>query len=105
MDPDALLTERIINQYLHTEERQRDAFPMKPSQAAADCLRKKDFINLPKPDDISDKEEINLSLAESPRSILRNQTTPSASCFHEPAKPEINTAEAELCKTHSFLAL
>lgn len=72
---------------------------MKPLQAADWVSQKKYFINLPKPDDIGDKEEINLNLAESPRSILRNQTTPSASFFHEPAKPEINTAEAELCET------
>lgn len=57
-----------------------------------------DFINLPQPDDISE-EETQLSLAESPRSTLRNQTAPSALCCHEPVQPETNPAEAELCQT------
>lgn len=57
LDPDALLTEKIITQYLQEEDQQHDAFPMKPSQAAGRVSEKKIkfFPNLPKPEDLVTK--------------------------------------------------
>lgn len=44
LDPDALLTEKIITQYLQEEDQQHDAFPMKPSQAAGRVSEKNKIL-------------------------------------------------------------
>lgn len=58
LDPDALLMEKIITQYLHKEDQRHDAFPMKPSQAAGRVSEKKFFPNLPKPEDLVTKSRL-----------------------------------------------